>query len=209
MKFMRVKRLIVPAFILSLFFSLFLSSCSPVYKVAYDLKPPTSKTGLICLKGCQAQQKQCKLQCTRRYQQCSLKAAQQAKKLLPGLQYEYPQKLKIWEAAKLRYERDLDWYEFRRDMAEARHERYLNSCLEKGKKRSSCFNHYAYDPFIYERPSFNLPRPVRPTLASVTAKIRELKCSQKCGCQSKYRLCYSSCGGTVKSKKVCIKNCVK
>jgi len=191
--------------------TLLLSSCSPVYKVTYDLKPPSTAKGLACIKGCQAQLKQCDLQCNRRYNQCSIKSEQEAKKLLPGLQHEYPQKMANWQAARLRYERDLDWYEFRRDMAEARHERYISSCLSKGEKRTNCYDHYAhaYDPFPYTRPSFNLPRPERPTLASVSAKIRSLRCTQNCGCQTKYRLCYTSCGGTVKSNKVCIKNCVK
>jgi len=189
--------------------SLFLSSCSPVYKIAYDLKPPTTAKGLTCIKGCQKQLQRCDQQCGLRFKQCSIKQEQQAKKLLPGLQHEYPQKMQAWQAARLRYERDLDWYEFRRDMAEARHERYIDSCISKDKKRSSCYSHYAYDPFPYNRPNFDLPRPVRPTLASVSAKLRGLRCSQECGCKSKYRLCYTSCGGSVKSNKVCIKNCVK
>lgn len=196
-------------FLLVILSSLFLSSCSPVYKVAYDLKPPKTAQGLACITGCQKQLQRCDQQCAVQFKQCSIKQQQQAKKLLPGLQYEYPQKMRSWQAARLRYERDLDWYEFRRDMAEARHQRSINSCMSGSKKRSSCYSHYAYDPFPYTRPSFDLARPVRPTLASISDKLRGLRCTQECSCKPKYRLCYSSCGGTVKSNKVCIKNCAK
>lgn len=194
-----------------IFITILLGSCSPVYKITHDLSPPKTASGLICIKGCQAQLNQCNKNCSKRYDQCAIKADQQARKELPNQLQAYPQKLENWLNAKARYQRDLDWYEFRRDMAEARRDRYLNSCLGKGKKRNHCLNSAAYrhEIFAYDRPRFSQPRPIKPTLSSVAAKLRELKCSKSCKCESKYRLCYSSCGGSVKSKKVCIKNCAQ
>jgi len=190
---------------------LIVSSCGPVYKVAHDYKPPSSTRGLQCIQGCQSRLNQCNQQCSSRYNQCAIRAEQQAKKLLPGLLQAYPQELELWLNAKEKYQRDLDWYEYRRDLAEARRDQYLAHCLNKGKKRKACMGSYGrlYGSFPYSRPTFNIPRPKKPTLATEAAKLRQLNCDKECGCESKYRLCYASCGGTVKSKKVCIKNCGK
>lgn len=186
-----------------------ISSCSPVYKVAHDFQPPSTPKGLSCLRGCQAKLKQCNQQCGMQYQQCSVKANAQAKKNLPKLLREYPQKLEQWLNARDRYQRDLEWYEFRLEMAEVRRDQSISHCIKQGKKRKSCSSSYPHPltNFSYSRPSFNTPRPKRPTLNGEASRIRKLSCNTNCGCQSSYRLCYASCGGVVKSKKICIKNC--
>lgn len=187
---------------------LFLSSCS-VYKVAYDFTPPKSKSGLVCLTKCQSQLKRCNLSCNQQYKHCGVKAGQTAKKRLPGLLAAYPRQLEAWLNAREEYRRELDWYEFRLDMAEARRDRYLDRCEKAGKKRHICFNGYRGYSFLHSRPHFNLPRPVKPTLAGETNLIRKETCTTDCACNSSYRSCYTSCGGVVKSKKVCVRNCVK
>ena len=187
---------------------LFLSSCS-VYKVAHDFTPPKSKMGLVCLTKCQSQLKQCNLSCNQEYKQCGVKAGQTAKKRLPGLLAAYPRQLEAWLNAREEYRRELDWYEFRLDMAEARRDRYLDRCEKAGEKRRACFNAYRGHAFLHSRPHFNLPRPVKPTLASETNLIRKETCTADCACNLSYRSCYTSCGGEVKSMKVCVKNCAK
>lgn len=195
--------------ILIVFIGSILSSCSPVYKVAHDYTPPKSQKGLVCLKGCESKRSQCNLQCDRNYSQCSIKAERQAKKNLPALLQAYPEKLEIWLDARDAYLRDLDWYEFQLDIYESRRARYIDRCIDGGKKKYSCHRsfHRLHRPLIHDRPYFDIPRPRKPTLASEAARIRKLNCNEDCGCDSKYRLCYTSCGGVVKSKKICIKNC--
>jgi len=185
-----------------------LGSCSPVYKIDHDFQPPKTEKGLSCLKGCQSQLNQCGLQCGRQFSQCSLKAKKQAEKLLPGLEKAYPQQLELWLSARSQYQRDLDWYEIQSQLEDLRRQRYLHHCRKGGKKERACSSSYGFrNHFYYDRSSFNLPRPIRPTLAGETTKLVKTSCTQNCGCQSKYRLCYTSCGGVVKSKKICIKNC--
>jgi len=198
-------------FLLLVFFtSVGLSACSK-YKIAYDYSPPKTKQGITCISGCQKQLRQCNHQCNAQYKQCSVRASQQAKKALPVLKEAYTLKLELWLDARARYEHELDRYEFEHFMAISRRDRYVDRCMRKGKKSRAChrtYHHDHHDPYLsLSRPYFNTPRPVSPTLTSETRRIQKVSCSTNCKCDSNYRLCYTSCGGTVKSKKVCIKNC--
>ena len=186
----------------------FLSTCSS-YKVAYDLTPPTTKQGLQCIQQSQLQLSQCKNSCYYQYQRCLKTSQNQAQRELPSLLKEYPLQLELWLNEREQYRRDLDFYELRMDLAEARRETYLGHCMKQGTKKSKCTSRHAYVSLMpsISRPYFNKSRPVKPTLLSVTTEARTQNCSQKCGCQSAFRLSYASCGGTVKSKKVCIRNC--
>ena len=186
--------------------AVFLSSCA-TYKIAHDFTPPATKEGLVCLTGCQSQLKQCNRSCSIQFKQCAVKAEQQAKILLPGLLVAYPRQLKLWLKAREDYRRELDWYEFRRDMAESRRESRIDRCEKKGATRRACYNKFDAHYFSHDRPSFTLQKPVKPSLASEATNIRKASCSSNCACNKNYRLCYGSCGGVVKSKKVCIKNC--
>lgn len=190
--------------------SMGLSACSK-YKVAYDYNPPKTKQGIACISGCQKQLRQCNNQCNAQFKHCAIRSAQQARKRLPVLKEAYPLKLEIWLNARARYEREYDRYEFQRFMAISRRDRYVDRCMRKGKKSKAChrvYRHDYHDPYLsLSRPYFNTPRPISPTLANVTKRIQQKTCSNKCKCDNNYRLCYTSCGGAVKSKKVCVKNC--
>ena len=190
--------------------SVWLSACSK-YEVAYDFTPPSSKQGLVCLSGCQKQLTQCNQQCSMQYRNCSASAQQQAKRNLPGLKAAFPREMKIWLNAKARYESELDWYELQYAIASLRRDRYVDHCMGKGNKRKAChriYRHDLHDPYLsLNRPYFDIPRPVKPTFVSETLRIKKATCSTNCGCDKNHRLCYASCGGVVKSKKVCVKNC--
>lgn len=192
-------------------FGFMLNGCAARYKIAYDYKPPSTRAGLNCLSRCQQQFQQCNSGCRTQFQQCGLKAARQAKINLPGLNAAYPLQLEAWLNAKASYERELDRYEFYRFMAQSRHDRFVNHCMKGGKKKGACDRIYLHDPyysdFAYTRPHFSMPRPVKPTLALETQRLKKASCSNNCACDRSYRLCYTSCGGVVKSKKVCVKNC--
>ena len=185
-----------------------LSTCSS-YKIAYDLTPPKTKQGLLCVQQSQSQLNQCNNSCYYQYQRCLKTSQNQAKRELPHLLKEYPLQLESWLNEREQYRRDLDFYELRMDLAEARRETYLGRCIKQGEKKSKCTSQHAYISLMpsMSRPYFNKSRPVKPTLSSVTHRTRAQNCSQQCGCQSTFRLSYASCGGKVKSKKVCIKNC--
>ncbi len=194
--------------ITTVFVALLLSSCGPVYKIGHDLTPPTSSSGLACVSGCQSKLQQCSVGCTRQFKQCGFESELKAKRLLPSLLNEYPQQLEIWLNEKEAYRRELDFYEFRRDLAESHRDLHFSRCENKGKKKRSCINSYRVHPFSdLDRPYFNKVRPVKPTVEREAARIKKASCSNNCACDSHYRACFSSCGGVVKSKKICIRNC--
>lgn len=194
--------------ITTIFVALLLSSCGPVYKIGHDLTPPTSTSGLACVSGCQSTLQQCNVGCARQFNQCGFEAELKAKRLMPELLKEYPQQLEIWLNEKEAYRRELDFYEFRRDIAESHRDLYYENCKNSGKKKSLCTKRYISHPFSdLDRPYFNKERPVKPTLEHEAASIKKATCSNNCACDSHYRACFSSCGGIVKSKKICIRNC--
>jgi len=197
----------IKSFILILVIPL-LSTCSS-YKIAYDYTPPKTKQGLVCVQQSQSQLNQCNNRCYYQYQRCLKTSQNQAQKELPNLLKEYPLQLESWLNEKEQYQRDLDFYELRMDLALSRRESYLNRCMKQGSKKSKCVSQQSYIHLMpsLNRPYFNKSRPVKPTLSSVTSLFRAQNCSQKCGCQASFRQSYASCGGVVKSKKVCIKNC--
>ena len=189
---------------------MFLSSCAPVYKIGHDLIPPKTKGGLACVTGCQSKLQQCNVGCARQFKQCGYESELKAKRSLPRLLKEYPQQLEIWLNEREAYRRELDFYEFRLDMAESHRDLYYASCIKKGTKHRDCER--SYGGHIYsdlDRPYFNKPRPVKPTVELETARIKKSTCSTNCACEPSYRACFSSCGGVVKSKKICIRNCPK
>ncbi len=185
-----------------------LSTCSS-YKIAYDYTPPKTKQGLVCIQQSQSQLNRCNNSCFYQYQSCLKTSQNQAQKKLPNLLKEYPLQLESWLNEREQYRRDLDFYELRMDLAEARRETYLGHCMKQGTKKSKCTSRHAYISLMpsVSRPYFNKGRPIKPTLLSVTNRTRAQNCSQQCGCQASFRQSYASCGGGVKSKKVCIKNC--
>ncbi len=189
---------------------LFLSSCGPVYTIGHDLTPPTTTSGLACVSGCQSKLQHCNVGCARQFKQCGYESELKAKRLLPSLLREYPQQLEIWLNQRDAYRRELDFYEFRADLAETHRELYFSSCKKAGTNISACEKNYS--GHIYSslnRPYFNKARPIKPTVEREAAKIKKATCSNNCACDSNYRACFSSCGGVVKSKKICIRNCPK
>lgn len=203
MKFLHGK--ILRVLLLVLFVPL-LSTCSS-YKVVYDYKPPITPEGLSCVGRAQSQLTQCNTQCSHQFHNCARKAELQARKILPQLLKEYPQKLELWLNERESYRRDLSYYELRVTMLESRQDRFLDRCEKDGMKRSKCRRHHSFPSIYLDRPSFTKSRPIKPTLASETNRIRKLTCNANCGCENNFRMSYASCGGVVTSKKVCTKNC--
>lgn len=177
---------------------LFLSACSPVYEISYDYTPPSSKQGLQCLTQCNAIRKQCDNKCQAEYQRCAVDAEAEAKRLMPGLVAAYENAYDSWLFERRLYRWNVDRYHFNRL-------HFTDRCMKNGNTRSACYSTFQ-GRFGYE-PYFNDFEPRRPSYSRTLAQIKEKRCSKECGCEKSYRLCYTSCGGTVNTRKTCVKNC--
>lgn len=186
-----------------------LLACAPRYETRYELLPPTTASGLACLNTCQANVQSCNQSCSSQYAQCSSKAAQQAAVELPERLKAYAAKEAEWKQAMARYETDLRFYEMALRQRELQEELRRTACARDGKDSVSCMEYSRlYHALPLQSPPLRPDRlPDVPTLASETARIRDLTCQQDCGCEAAYRQCYSSCGGTVKPIQVCVENC--
>lgn len=188
--------------LLSLCAVLLLTACSPKYETRYELTPPKTTAGLAGIKSCDVKAQQCAQRCGEKYDQCSLKAQQEAAKVLPKMLHDYELELARWERRYSDYQRDLLLYRMMRDLrTEHRHCKKDEKCNHSHRRYYDYFDY----PFIY--PSSPGSRPSKPTLASVAAKIRKQTCRKDCGCQTQFRQCYSANGGLVKPHQVCVKNC--
>jgi hypothetical protein len=183
--------------------ALFLTGCAP-QKPEYEFIPPASKAGLQCLQRCQAQATQCNNLITQQKNQCLVRARQRAVTELPGRVAAYDKAIVAWEAAMDRYERELSLYEL-----QVRHTRMVRSisaanCRDRrDKDKRDCRPRriYPYSVFWSDRPDHPGAAPRRPTLKTVQADIAAENCGQTTQqCETRYRQCYTRCGGTVRQR---------
>lgn len=193
------------------FAGLLVAGCTPQYETRYELIPPAATSGLACLKGCEAKAGACNQQCSQQYAQCSVKAEQQARRGLPDRLQEYQASFAAWKADIDRYKADLRFYQMELDRRERLRDLHRSSCQRDGEESHDCRRYHRLwrDRFLLNDPDHPSSAPDKPTLASETARIRDLICNKDCQCGPQYRQCYASCGGTVKPYQFCVKNCPK
>ncbi|WP_020559047.1 hypothetical protein [Thiofilum flexile] len=187
-------------YLLMLVIGSLLMSCAPQYETRYELTPPKTAVGLQCLQPCEAKAQQCRSSCSARYDSCSAKAEQQAKLEMPQRMQEYELAMDVWRARYQRYLQDKMFYDMRRDQARS----MRNMCMSTPQNPRACPR---FDYPHWGRPSEPDDKPIAPTLASETKRIRKATCQLDCQCDTQYRSCYSSCGGGVKPQQICIRNC--
>lgn len=188
-----------------------LTGCTPQYETRYAFSPPASTSGLSCLNRCDGQTRACNTQCSQQFGQCSAKAAQQAQVELPAKMTDYETRLSAWQREMERYETEQRFYAMELRQRELQHDLQRLTCDRDGKASASCLHHQGLlhgMPLLHE-PNRPDSAPDKPDLASETARIRNLTCSNECKCDDDYRQCYTSCGGAVKPYPFCVQNCPK
>ncbi len=179
---------------------LMLGGCAP-QKPVYDFTPPAGETGRICIQRCDTQLNQCKQHVAQQYNQCLVRARQQAVVEMPGRLAAYEKNITAWEMAIRRYERDRRFYELRRH-----HLRVIRpaNCHDKDKGKHDCRPRWIYPYRAYwpDWPDYPGDAPRRPTLKTVQAEIAAQNCNDAAllSCAANYRQCFSHCGGTVRQR---------
>jgi hypothetical protein len=188
-----------------------LAGCTPQYETRYAFSPPTSTSGLSCLNRCDVQTRACNTQCSQQYAQCSSKAATQAQAELPAQSAEYETRFAAWQREMDRYEADMRFYDMEVRQRELQRDLQQLTCDRDGKESTNCQHQHSLlrDIASLNQPNRPASAPDKPNLASETARIRNLTCSNECQCDDHYRQCYTSCGGAVKPYQFCVQNCPK
>ncbi len=175
---------------------IFISGCSPKYKIATDYIPPTSADAPVCLQSCEAKLKTCQSECQAKFEPCKLKANAHAKKV-------YNQKMANYVKELENYADVVEDYEFRMEM---RYMRYGLYDYPFGPFYG-VYDPFYIDPFPYY--GHNTRKPRKPSLEAEELKAQAQMCNIDCGCSLSYDTCYKGCGGKIISKKICIENCPK
>jgi len=181
-------------YLLSFMAVLLFLGCTPKYRVVNSYIPPQNETAPTCLNTCQIKLDACKKSCKAKFDTCKVKAEVAAKE-------NYKKKMVIYQAKLEQYARDMEMVELERSL-------YYDDFYYSG------LGYYGggfYRPhslfWASPMPLFVPHRPIRPTIEKEIQNAQMQMCEIDCGCTQSYDNCFISCGGEIKSKKVCIKNC--
>jgi hypothetical protein len=182
---------------------LFLSACSPKYKIVKEYHPPKisqdATNTSICLGNCEVKRTACKHACESAFQSCQVKAHRIANQ-------RYAQKMQAYTA---KLERYVDEVQMNNLNMQFYHFDYYGYPFYRPRYGYGPYGGYANSLFWYDpMPIYHYaPKPIKPSLEQEKLKAEAEFCDLDCGCTQKFDDCYIGCGGEVVSKKVCIENC--
>ncbi len=188
---------------------IFLSACSPKYKLVQQKIPPEITTSSSqCLAQCETQMSTCKNSCQTQHSMCLAEQAEFAKQ-------QYPKQLEIDTAALEAYYAKLSLYESQQRGYDAQSALYLKQAHEyKHLCKTALFNRASHcanaKAANYQYSTLSRPtapkKPNKTTLEELTISSQE-QCNKKCGCEQSYERCFISCGGKIETKRICVSNC--
>ena len=172
---------------------LIFSACTSKYKTLYTYSQPVLQTQKDCIETCAQKRTICRSICKSNFDICRLKAVKIAKK-------QYQKKLQ-------NYYKALETYANQAQMNNLENELYFyNDFYYPGRGYGywGPFGPYwAWNP----RPMYTIQKPVKPSLQQEIQRVELQECQIDCKCQTSYDKCFTSCGGKITSKKICIQNC--
>ncbi len=181
---------------------LFFSACSPKYKIVKEYHPPQltdSSNTSVCLGLCETKRSACKQKCESTFNSCKVKAHRIALQRYNKKMQDYTKQLENYVDAVddngfesrfifMNYGYGYPYYYYPRPYG------YANSL-------------FWYDPMPYYGSYRSRPKPKKPSLEQENLKAEAEFCDLDCGCTHTFDTCYTGCGGTIVSKKLCIENC--
>ncbi len=190
-------------------FLLFLISCSTSPEYRIEKLYIDGKTD--CVKKCYIEKQNCEEKCEIQYQTCQKNAYKRAKDIYLVLEEKYYEKLKIYERLYREYLTKYDSWFSRYSMVFDTYQYYRNRCQKDSKDRYSC-DIYRQINSELDHLRFLKPtppeKPIPPDFKKILKQEKSI-CTKDCKCDQKFDICFSTCGGKIDIKKICIKNCVK
>lgn len=191
--------------IIVLMFIIFITACSPKYKIEKIYHPPSDKN---CLRECDREFNTCQSNCQKNYQQCLKDSVERAKRVYETLEKEYQVRLNQYYKKYDLYLKDLEGY--RKSISSLREElKFYTRVCSQYKDREACQKKEYLNKKIKNLQTSQPSAPVKPEkidFETVLKKERQA-CSCDCGCRELYDACYQGCGGRVEIKKICIEHC--
>jgi len=181
---------------------LFLSACSPKYKVVKEYHPPKLSQDTqvsVCLGLCENKKTACASQCEATFSECKVNAHRVAKK-------RYAVKMQKYTAQLEAYVDEMNMNHFDIHFQPMGYYGYPFYSLHYDRSLGYGYANklFWYDPMPYYSYA---PKPAKPSLAQEKLKAEAELCELDCGCTQSFDSCYRGCGGEVVSKKICIENC--
>ncbi len=189
--------------------ALFLCACStPRYQVVHDFEPPLGAGGAACIQACYQDQKSCQRDCSGSYDACLAASRDIA-------EAEYQAKLDLHNQALDDYYADHQAYLVQRELFQAKQQLLLNQldqahhrCHREGQGSYACKRARELDAELSQR--HEPTEPVKPQAPSLNDEVKRARsgCTRSCDyCDDRFRSCYTSCGGKVSTRRVCVAHC--
>ncbi len=191
-------------------FILFLTGCAPEYAIKQVYIPPVGKKAKQCIRGCRISYEKCNINCNSIYNQCLNDAFQRAKdiKNIDDEQYqekynEYLQKLHEYNLKNFNWQNEYNQnykdYLYFKNRCATHHDNY--ACNREDDLS------YTIQELLNTKPK----KPIQPKEESFNEIVANEQgvCSNNCGCNKNFDICFLNCGGEIQMKKICISNCDK
>lgn len=190
----------------------------------------------MCADSCRNEFRTCESSCQSRYQTCMREQESAAARQLPVALVEYNHALGLFHDKLDFYHRESIEFERTSQRLEDRLHRARHRCAEERQQYQRAYyeKHQKSPPRVpdhdlpgcidagmYEDRLARLASPEPPlepeavTLTSLTEKLQaercqvDCACNLACGCDSQHEACFLGCGGELRQRRVCVKNCDK
>lgn len=202
---------------LLLLLTLLLAGCqgNPVYETRNLYSSPQDAQGRQCARSCETQRKACDQDCRVEFNRCADEAHLEARDRLPDLLDLYAAELKAYRAESELYERDERDYRREKRRLDDAYERANQRC-EAGEARacerrsriksekSDLWQDYkGYKGRLSEQPE----KPEKPSAEQEADRLVQKHCERRCDCERGFELCFTGCGGQVRTERFCVENC--
>ena len=191
-----------------LFFLLLCSACAPRYETQTIYQYPDNYRPQ-CFKNCKTNLFQCEQKSLNIYNQCMDKANARSKELYEYEIKKYNANVHNYAVKEKRYQQQKEAYQVKFNDLSSDKKYFSERCNKNDKFACEKLVNINYALNKLSAPLSPIKnKPQAPSLNAIL-KTQAQHCQQHNICQQEYNACFTSCGGKVIYKQVCVGNCDK
>ena len=191
------------------FLFLFIVSCTT--KPQYKVEKIYIDGNRDCIKQCEKERNKCEIACKKEYQKCLDNAYKRAEKIYKISLEKFNEKLDRYNSLYEEYLEKYDKWFFRYEIVYNEYQYYSRQCSKDPQDKYACKKanrlHRELETLRYIKPAPPF-KPQPPDFKEILENEKK-NCINNCNCEEKFDACFSSCGGKIEVKQICIKNCEK